>query len=65
MACTSGKKVLFKPYIDEAYAKLGAPAGCMNYFVWRSDRLATAACPPTEASIEMLGQSLLRATNAL
>jgi phosphoglycerol transferase MdoB-like AlkP superfamily enzyme len=53
------------PIMDGAYAKLGAPAGCTDYFIWRSDRLATAACPPAEASIDMLGQSLLRATNAL
>lgn len=50
------------PIMERAYATLGAPTGGTDYFVWRSDRLAPTPCPPTQASIDALGQLLVQIT---
>ncbi len=50
------------PIMDKAYAALGSPDACTDYFVWRSDYVPPVPRKPTSTSIDQLGRMLINAS---
>lgn len=54
--CVYGDHV---PIMDRAYAALGSPDVCTDYFIWRSDCIPPVPRKPTPKSIDQLGRMLV------